>query len=156
MDYLLRKFDGLDDPERDLGSLLDDLEIPYHVPPTILIAAYNANPDVQELATFVCTGFGDQEEINTAIDILSGFGGGRIWLSEGSFYLSDTILVNTQDIWIQGVGFQGTTIIVDNADWNPSDLGGNQDNNGSMIVAINNSQRFRLSDLYLRTVDFED
>ena len=59
-----------------------------------LIAAADASQDVKDKADFVCDGTSDETEIQTAINAAQIEGGGVIQLSEGSFNLSNPIIIN--------------------------------------------------------------
>ena len=59
-----------------------------------LIAAADASQDVKNKADFVCDGTADETEIQTAINAAQIEGGGVIQLSEGSFNLSNPIIIN--------------------------------------------------------------
>lgn len=59
-----------------------------------LIAAADASQDVKDKADFVCDGTADETEIQTAINAAQIEGGGVIQLSEGSFNLSNPIIIN--------------------------------------------------------------
>lgn len=59
-----------------------------------LIAAADASTDVKNKADYVCDGTADETEIQTAINAAQLEGGGVIQLSEGSFNLSNPIIIN--------------------------------------------------------------
>src|SRR5690606_11002317 len=80
--------------------------------PTVVVAAADATDLSKAKADFVCSGTADQVIINQAVAIAEGTNyGGRVLLTEGSFYLSDQINIGS-DVWLQGMGdatFVGAT-----------------------------------------------
>jgi hypothetical protein len=76
---------------------------------TLLIAASNAQSSTKQRADYVCSGTGDDEVINAAIASLTN--GGRVLLSEGSFYLQNPIASNLDTITIEGMGTDATVLL---------------------------------------------
>lgn len=75
---------------------------------TIVIAASNASEKSKSGADFVCTGNGDQEVFNTALNSLPECGG-VIQLTEGDFHFHNSYWSVEKDVIIQGCG--GSTVI---------------------------------------------
>ncbi len=94
------------------GSKLTNIDV-SSTAVTMMISASNASNRTKELATYICNGamdgFGDETEINNAIQDITSYGG-RILLSEGTFYLKSPIIINSSNVCISGCGF-GTIII---------------------------------------------
>lgn len=77
-----------------------------------LIASSTASAATKARADAVCDGTGDEVEINAAIAALSATGG-RVMLSEGSFYLANPIVSDLDNIAIEGAG-EGTLLLQQN------------------------------------------
>ena len=58
---------------------------------TIVVAASNSSSKCKAAADYVCSGSGDQTEINNAISALPA-GGGKIVLLEGTYNINGKIL----------------------------------------------------------------
>ncbi|MHA1370483.1 MAG: hypothetical protein ACTSRA_12320, partial [Promethearchaeota archaeon] len=119
--------------------------------PRISIAAYNASARSKAAADFVCDGTDDQEEINRAIQELTGGSpispriGGGIVLSEGRFNISDTIVVD-RGIHLEGVSSQATELyLVSGSNCNMIEIGPNSDGNPH---ALNIFERFKMNGNY--------
>ncbi len=68
---------------------------------SFIVAAYNSIDN--ENADFVCDGENDQVEINAAIDNLPE-NGGSIYLREGTYILSDNIIISKSNVALVGAG----------------------------------------------------
>lgn len=81
--------------------------------PFVVVASNDASDDRKALANYVCDGSADQDEIAAALASLNGTGtyGGTVVLLEGSYSLSDRILMgyNTN---LVGVGVGVTTLSI--------------------------------------------
>ena len=77
---------------------------------TKIVAASNSSQALKDAADYVATGTGDQSTINTA---LTAAAGGRVYLSEGTYYLSAAISV-PDNTTLAGAG-NGTLITIPNA-----------------------------------------
>lgn len=76
--------------------------------PALAVVYANGYPtgwrsDIDSL-TFVCSGSGDQSEINSAISAVTAQGGGDVMLAGPQFNLSGSVLMQT-GIWLRGGGF---------------------------------------------------
>lgn len=76
--------------------------------PALAVVYANGYPtgwrsDIDSL-TFVCSGSGDQSEINSAISAVAAQGGGDVMLAGPQFNLSNSVLMRT-GIWLRGGGF---------------------------------------------------
>jgi hypothetical protein len=89
VEELLRKFDFRDADTRGLGGD----EGGAGGAPTIGVAAFNATPQSKEKAEFDCVGTGDETVIMDAMAVLYQFGGGRLWLSEGTFSIAADVVI---------------------------------------------------------------
>ena len=69
---------------------------------TVTIASSQASADFKLSADYICDGTDDDVQINAAISDLPSWGG-KIILSDGLFYINDTILIN-KAINLQGAG----------------------------------------------------
>jgi parallel beta-helix repeat protein len=76
-----------------------------------VVAAYNSIDN--ENADFVCDGENDQVTINAAIDNLSA-SGGSIYLREGTYILSDNIIISESNVALVGAGSSTVLKIEDN------------------------------------------
>lgn len=90
------------------NNWLDYLDQLRSRPATQVVAASNADNESKEAADFKCDGVSDQTEINSAITAASAAGGGVVQLTEGTFTLSDRIVMASK-VWLRGAG-QGTVI----------------------------------------------
>lgn len=70
---------------------------------TYRVAAFNASNGGRIEADLLCDGTADDVQINAAIQALPA-GGGKIELSRGVFYLSDTIRIDRNNVTLQGAG----------------------------------------------------
>lgn len=68
---------------------------------TYVIAANDAASHVKAQADYVCDGTGDNIEIQSAIDALPSVGG-SVYLSEGTFYITDTLVITRNHVAILG------------------------------------------------------
>jgi len=82
---------------------------------SFVVAAYNSSDN--ENADFVCDGTDDQVEINDAIDNLSAIGG-SIYLREGTYVLSDNIVISKSNVALMGTGASTVIKIKDNKNAN--------------------------------------
>ncbi len=79
--------------------------------PTIFVAASDATPQSKTLAHFRCNGTNDHEVIMAAISALSAVRGGRVLLSEGSFFCQFGQLAwDVARLTLQGLG-RNTTVL---------------------------------------------
>jgi len=69
---------------------------------TLIVAASNSKDTSR--ADYVCDGVDDQEEINAAIAALPA-NGGRVSLLEGTFDITNTIVLSDDDISLEGLGY---------------------------------------------------
>jgi hypothetical protein len=69
---------------------------------TYVIAANSAMEHVRARADLVCDGTDDQVQIQQAVDAMSSIGG-TIYLTEGEYYISDTIIVD-KPVFFRGAG----------------------------------------------------
>lgn len=69
---------------------------------TYVIAANSALPHVKARADFICDGTDDQVQIQQAVDAMSSIGG-TIYLTEGEYYIADTITVD-KPVFFRGAG----------------------------------------------------
>lgn len=69
---------------------------------TYVIAANSALEHVKARADFICDGTDDQVQIQQAVDAMSSIGG-TIYLTEGEYYISDTITVD-KPVFFRGAG----------------------------------------------------
>jgi len=69
---------------------------------TYVIAANSALEHVKARADFICDGTDDQIQIQQAIDSMTSIGG-TIYLTEGEYYISDTITVD-KPVFLRGAG----------------------------------------------------
>lgn len=78
---------------------------------TFLVAASDSSAEAQAQADYVCDGTADEVQINAAINALpSGSNNaGRVALSEGTFTLSDSIVIDRNYVELEGLG-KGTYI----------------------------------------------
>lgn len=88
---------------------------------TFVVAASDANARTRAKADYICDGTDDNVQIQAAIDALPAVGG-SVQLSEGTFYISSTIIVN-KEMYLLGRGKaavapnRGTTLyLVNNSD----------------------------------------
>jgi len=105
---LLRK------PDRSAG--IADSRIPLMLgerggAPTVVIAASDATELSKSKADFICTGFGDEEIIQSALDIIVPLGGGRILFTEGRFYIK-TDVISAYGCTLEGMGKFATLFVV--------------------------------------------
>lgn len=71
---------------------------------TRVVAASNAHADSKAAADYVCDGVADQVEINAAIADLPANIGGRVLLTEGTFFDSAEVVIEKTGVMLQGVG----------------------------------------------------
>jgi len=81
---------------------------------TIVVAASDASAKSKAQADYVCDGTDDQVEIQAAIDALPA-SGGKVVLSEGTYNISDTITVASNNITLTGQGYEATKLFLVNA-----------------------------------------
>lgn len=89
----------------------------------ILVAASDAPLSVQADASFICDGTNDEVEINAAITQLTLTLGGKVCLSEGTFYIAGpagagTIVIDRQ-VYLSGAGPESTTITTEGSGTGP-------------------------------------
>ena len=77
---------------------------------SLVVAASDASERQQEQADYVCTGSNDQILIQAALDRLPD-GGGKVLLTEGTFYLGASVVIDRNDLRIDGMGSGATNII---------------------------------------------
>ena len=70
---------------------------------TVVVAAYNSSPSGRSGANFVCAGVNDELVINEAINSLPSEGG-KVVLLEGNYTCTGPILVDTENVFIEGQG----------------------------------------------------
>ncbi len=70
----------------------------------IVIAASNSSSASKNQADYICTGTGDQVTIKQAIATIDSLGG-KIFLTEGTFNISDTIIINKDRVTLEGEGW---------------------------------------------------
>ena len=103
----------LDPKLRQLGAQIDrnfdEIEYPAGGIPTLFVAAADATERSKEIADYVCTGTGDQGQINAAMAALDGADPftGRVLLSEGNFYLTSNVQLGWRTM-LQGFGYATT------------------------------------------------
>lgn len=68
--------------------------------PTFFVAASDASVHSREIADFLCDGTNDEVQINAAIAALPA-GGGRVLLSEGTFYIGAAVIINTDHVVLE-------------------------------------------------------
>ena len=81
---------------------------------TLIVAASDSLH--RERADYVCDGVDDQVEIQAAIDalpLLNGKKRGKIFLFEGRYHISDTILISEQGVTLEGANMVATIIELD-------------------------------------------
>ena len=79
---------------------------------TRIVAASNSSQESKMGADYVCDGTADEVEIQAAIDSVSSSGnGGLIYLTEGNYSISNTIIVNKQ-VSFRGAGMNRTNLIL--------------------------------------------
>jgi parallel beta-helix repeat protein len=78
---------------------------------TIVVAASNSKDKAQ--VDYVCDGVDDQNEINAAINSLPD-NGGSVYLAEGTYILSDNIVISKSNVAIVGAGASTVLKIKDN------------------------------------------
>lgn len=76
---------------------------------TKVVAASNASPTSKAQADYVCDGTGDNVEIQAAITAASALGGGKVFLTEGTFSTNVTINCSS-NVTIEGAGRDATII----------------------------------------------
>ena len=91
----------------------------HNAPNTVTVAAQNSQ--FASSADFRCTGSSDQTVINQAIKQLGQAGGGKVVLMEGTFNISNNVLVTYDNMTMSGVGWSTILRLTPNA--NLSDAG---------------------------------
>ena len=76
---------------------------------TVVVAAAAASNYARRKADYVCNGTNDQAEINEAITAISSMGG-KVVLTEGWFNIATPILINNNNITIEGCGAEATEL----------------------------------------------
>jgi parallel beta-helix repeat protein len=85
---------------------------------TKIVAASNSSQAAKDAADYVATGTGDQAQINAALTALPA-GGGRVYLAEGTYYLSAAISVpNNTTLAGSGAGSKITIPNTQNGSYN--------------------------------------
>lgn len=78
---------------------------------TYYVASNGARPQIKAMADYVCDGIADDVQIQAAVDAAVAHGFGEVHLSEGNFFLSDTVHLDNgdglRDLHIRGVGTGG-------------------------------------------------
>lgn len=107
-------------------------------PFSVIVAASNAPAIKKAMADYVCTGVNDDVIINQAIQAVVAAGGGKIQLTRGTFIVSNPVLLNAWDLWLEGEG-TGTVIQQD------------KNINISTIISINgtNIAQIKVSNLHI-------
>jgi parallel beta-helix repeat protein len=77
--------------------------------PTLVIAALNSLDSTKAKADYICLGVDDHLVIMQALNQLWAGGGGRILLTEGDFYLGDTIVLY-KGVRFEGMGVDATRL----------------------------------------------
>lgn len=78
-------------------------------PATVTVAAVDASAKWRAAADFVCTGAGDQAQLNAAVAALPAVGG-KILLSEGNFFLTSSMVVQKDTVTVEGMGLDVTEL----------------------------------------------
>jgi parallel beta-helix repeat protein len=86
---------------------------PYNAPNTVTVAA--SNSAFANAADYVATGANDQTVINAAIAQVGNQGGGTVLLMEGTFNVSNNVLVTYDNITVSGVGWNSILRLSPNA-----------------------------------------
>jgi parallel beta-helix repeat protein len=95
----------------DVAAFSGQIAEPFTGPivPTVLVAAVDARPEIRAVADLICDGVDDQDEINFAIEIAAG---GRVVVTDGTFSLSDQIVVPAGvPLHLLGMGRRSTTFV---------------------------------------------
>ncbi len=71
--------------------------------PALVVAASDASTHSKMAADYVCDGVADEAEINTALAALPA-NGGRIMLTEGTFNIASSILIQNENVALTGAG----------------------------------------------------
>jgi hypothetical protein len=82
----------------------DHLDYIRHRSVTLVVAASDSSTAGKESADYVCDGTADEVEINAAITVLNGLGGGKLVLLEGTYVLASEIDV-VDNITLEGMGY---------------------------------------------------
>jgi parallel beta-helix repeat protein len=85
---------------------------PHDAPRTITLAT--ANTPNQGGADYITTGVNDQEIINQAIAQVGASGGGTVLLLQGTYNISDNILITHDNVTLSGVGWGTLVKLADN------------------------------------------
>jgi len=109
---------------------------------TFVVAASDASAAAKAQADYVCDGTADEVQIQEAIDALPSAIGGGITLSNGHFYLSDTVILRVSGSGYFGITFQGqgpgATHIV------------NQNEAGAHALSLSDMYFFTVKDMTIR------
>lgn len=75
-------------------------------PPNVeyVIAASNSTTRARRRADFVCGGTGDQSVINSVLAAVGAAGGGKVQIEEGTYEISDTVLIDHSNVQLVGRG----------------------------------------------------
>ncbi len=132
---------------------------------TFVVASSDATPNTKVKADYVCDGTADQVQIQAALDALPATGG-KVYLAEGNFVLSDQISITSKTALI-GAGFStvlDATAITTKSVIVNSDVGGGNEKielrhftinaGGASATAygsvdIRNTDQLLISDLYI-------
>ena len=113
VDHLLREFKALRRSDAAASSAGTGTTGSGPIEPTILVASYEARPEIQAVADFVCDGTADEEELQAAIDIVDALDrNGTVVLTEGFFFLEDYISLSTH-VNLVGQGVHQTILDAD-------------------------------------------
>lgn len=82
---------------------------------TLLVASAVADPKVQAAADYLCDGTDDDVQINAAIQALPAWGG-RVLLSEGTFYLGASVTLDQNYTVLEGSGRVSTELALQNGE----------------------------------------
>jgi parallel beta-helix repeat protein len=85
----------------------------HNAPNTVTVAA--SDSPLASTADFVATGANDQTVINQAIAQMGNQGGGTVLLMEGTFNISNNVLVTYDNITLSGVGWSSVLRLSPNA-----------------------------------------
>lgn len=112
-------------------------------PNTIVVAAFNSSEENKQIAKYICDGFNDEEEINSAINDLYETGqGGTVFLCKGDYTIGS--LLDTGDTNIGKVGIYIKT----DKNLDISLVGSNHPNRISTdwSITVGNTANIKLSD----------